>query len=77
MLLEIAAAAGIACEERRLDAADLEAAEELFLTNALIGIRPVRELEGVRRAVGPMTHRLQAQLCAHLAAEAQGRCAHA
>jgi 4-amino-4-deoxychorismate lyase len=76
LLLEIAAAAGIACEECRLDAADLDAAEELFLTNALIGIRPVRELEGVRRAVGPVTRRLQAQLSAHFAAEASGRCAH-
>jgi len=67
-VLEIAAQLGIAVEERRLDAAELAAAEELFLTNALIGIRPVRELDGVSLAPGPMTRRLQRQLTAHLTA---------
>jgi 4-amino-4-deoxychorismate lyase len=71
LVLEIAAAAGISVEERRLDDADLAAAEELFLTNALTGIRPVRELDGMSLAVGPVTRRLQAQLGAHLAAEAR------
>ena len=74
LVLEIAAAAGISVEERRLDDADLAAAEELFLTNALTGIRAVRELDGVRLAVGPVTRRLQAQLGAHLAAEARRGC---
>jgi len=74
LVLEIAPAAGISVEERRLEAADLAAAEELFLTNALTGIRPVRELDGVRLAVGPVTRRLQAQLGAHLAAEARRGC---
>jgi 4-amino-4-deoxychorismate lyase len=69
LVLEIAAAAGISVEERRLDDADLAAAEELFLTNALTGIRPVRELDGMSLVVGPVTRRLQAQLGAHLAAE--------
>jgi 4-amino-4-deoxychorismate lyase len=72
LVLEIASAAGISAEERRLDAADLAAAEELFLTNALTGIRPVRELDGVGLAVGPVTRHLQAQLRDHLAAEARG-----
>jgi 4-amino-4-deoxychorismate lyase len=71
LVLEIASAAGISAEERRLEAADLAAAEELFLTNALTGIRPVRELDGVSLAVGPVTRRLQTQLRAHLAAEAR------
>ncbi|HWX70285.1 MAG TPA: aminodeoxychorismate lyase [Steroidobacteraceae bacterium] len=69
LILELAAAAGIAAEERRLDAADLEAADELFLTNALTGIRPVSELAGTRRLRGAMTQRLQRELAAHLAAE--------
>ena len=69
LVLEIAAGAGISVEERRLDAADLAAAEELFLTNALSGIRPVRELDGTGVAVGSVTRRLQALLAAHLAAE--------
>jgi branched-subunit amino acid aminotransferase/4-amino-4-deoxychorismate lyase len=71
LVLEIAAAAGISAEVRRLDAADLAAAEELFLTNALTGIRPVGELDGVRLAVGPLTRQLQTQLSAHLAGEQQ------
>jgi len=71
LILEIAAAAGIAAQERRLEAADLEAADELFLTNALSGIRPVRELAGVRRARGAVTRLLQERLAAHLSAEAQ------
>jgi 4-amino-4-deoxychorismate lyase len=71
LVLEIAAAAGISAEERRLHGADLVAAEEIFLTSALTGIRPVRELDGRSLAVGPVTHRLQAQLRAHFAAEAR------
>jgi 4-amino-4-deoxychorismate lyase len=69
LVLEIASAAGISAEQRRLDAADLAAAEELFLTNALTGIRPVRQLDGTGMAVGPLTRRLQSLLAAHLAAE--------
>ena len=68
LVLELAQAAAIAAEERRLDAADLETADELFLTNALIGIRPVRELEGTRRPPGASTRHLQRELAAHLAA---------
>jgi 4-amino-4-deoxychorismate lyase len=71
LVLEIAAAAGISAEERRLDAADLAAAEELFLTSALTAIRPVRELDGVPLAIGPVTRHLQAQLRARLAQEQQ------
>ena len=71
LVLEIAAAAGVSAEESSLGGADLAAAEEIFLTSALTGIRPVRELDGVRLVVGPVTRRLQAQLGAHLAAEAK------
>jgi 4-amino-4-deoxychorismate lyase len=66
LILEIAPAAGIVAQERRLESADLAAAEELFLTNAVSGIRPVRELEGVRRTCGPVTRLLQVRLAAHL-----------
>jgi 4-amino-4-deoxychorismate lyase len=71
LVLEIAVATGISAEERRLSAADLAGAEELFLTNALSGIRPVRELDGMSLAVGPVTRHLQVQLRAHLAATAR------
>ncbi len=62
VVLTAAAEDGIGTEERRLGAGDLAAAEELFLTNALIGVRPVRELEGRTLCVGPVTRRLQEQL---------------
>jgi 4-amino-4-deoxychorismate lyase len=75
LVLEIAAANGIGAEERRLEGADVAAAEELFLTNALTGIRPVGELEGVRRAPGPLTHALQEKLAVRLAAETHRRVA--
>ncbi|HVN45409.1 MAG TPA: aminodeoxychorismate lyase [Steroidobacteraceae bacterium] len=67
-VLEIARASGVAAEERRLDADDLERADELFITNALTGIRPVVELEGARRVAGPTTRHLQRELAARLAA---------
>ena len=70
VVLAAAARAGITAEERVLAAQDLARAHELFLTNALTGIRPVRELEGAPLAVGPLTRRLQALLAPLLAAGA-------
>jgi 4-amino-4-deoxychorismate lyase len=67
LVLQAAAAAGIAARECALDEADLARAQELFLTNALSGIRPVRELAGVSLAPGPVTRQLQAQLAPSLA----------
>jgi 4-amino-4-deoxychorismate lyase len=69
LILEIAPSAGISAEEGRLGAADLEAADEIFLTNAVTGIRPVREIDGLRRERGPVTRRLQARLAAYFAGE--------
>jgi 4-amino-4-deoxychorismate lyase len=62
LVLRAAAGAGIATQVRRLEAQELARAQEVFLTNALIGIRPVRELDGVTRRVGPITRRLQQEL---------------
>ncbi|MEJ0006912.1 MAG: aminodeoxychorismate lyase [Steroidobacteraceae bacterium] len=50
---------GIDVTETALDAAALTAAEEIFVTNARIGIWPVRALDGRGRAVGPVTRQLQ------------------
>jgi 4-amino-4-deoxychorismate lyase len=58
----LAAECGIDFQERRLEAADLQQAQEIFLTNALIGIRPVREVAGRALAIGPLTRRLQQAL---------------
>jgi 4-amino-4-deoxychorismate lyase len=63
----LAAGAGVDCERRALDLEDLNRAEELFLTSALTGIRPVVELAGRRLAIGPLTRRLQAALAPQLA----------
>ncbi len=52
-VLAAASGAGIACLQRDLVRADLEAAEELFVTNAVIGAWPVKMLAGVRRRRGP------------------------
>jgi 4-amino-4-deoxychorismate lyase len=46
-------------QERALWRADLDAAQEIFLTNARIGIWPVRTLEGRTLTPGPVTRRLQ------------------
>jgi para-aminobenzoate synthetase / 4-amino-4-deoxychorismate lyase len=45
--LELAAELGIPATERPLHLADLEAADDLFLTSSLRGIRPVRSVDGV------------------------------
>jgi 4-amino-4-deoxychorismate lyase len=50
---------GLDVTETALQAAALAAAEEIFLTNARIGIWPVRTLDGRERAVGPLTRQLQ------------------
>jgi 4-amino-4-deoxychorismate lyase len=68
LVLEVAAAAGIAAEERVLDAQDLARAHEVFLTNALTGIRPVRELAGASLARGAVTRKWQEHLAPLLAA---------
>lgn len=59
---------GLACQETRLIPADLLAADEVFLSNSVIGLWPVRELIGVREyPVGPWTRKFRAWL--HEAAE--------
>lgn len=45
--LALAADLGIAAAERPVSLADLQAADDLFLTSSLRGIRPVRTLDGV------------------------------
>jgi len=70
VVLEEAAAAGIECEECELGAADLESADEVFLTNARIGIWPVRRLADRTLVPGPVTRLLQQRLEARFAADA-------
>lgn len=61
-MLELAVAAGVEVEERALDPLALDAADELFLTNSLIGLWPVRSLERRRYSCGPVGRRLLSTL---------------
>jgi 4-amino-4-deoxychorismate lyase len=67
----LASQAGIDFEKRVLGAEDLREAQELFLTNALTGIRPIRDLAGRALGVGPLTQRLQHALAPLLARAAE------
>jgi 4-amino-4-deoxychorismate lyase len=59
VILEIAAADGIATEVRELQDEILEVADELFVCNSLIGIWPVIDIAGKCLDIGPLTRRLQ------------------
>lgn len=61
-VLEAATTLGIRCAERDLKLAHIASADELFMTNALIGVWPVALLEAQRFAVGPVTKRLMDHL---------------
>ncbi|MGB9670977.1 MAG: aminodeoxychorismate lyase [Halothiobacillaceae bacterium] len=62
-VMQRAASLGLAVQETRLVLDDLMAADEVFLTNSLHGIRPVTCLLGRRDwAVGSVTRALQARL---------------
>ncbi len=63
---------GLVVNEAALDAATLTSAEEIFLTNARIGIWPVRALDGHAVAVGPVTRQLQQRLLPLLLARTDG-----
>ncbi len=62
VVLSEAAHAGVAAQECILRDEDLRSAEEIFLTNARIGIWPVRALESRTFSPGPITQRLQRHL---------------
>ncbi|MBK1674199.1 aminodeoxychorismate lyase [Ectothiorhodospira shaposhnikovii] len=61
-LMEIAAGMGVACRRTRIDTDELFRAEGLFLCNTLIGIWPVRCLEGRSLPVPDLVRRLQQRL---------------
>ncbi|HXS28309.1 MAG TPA: aminodeoxychorismate lyase [Steroidobacteraceae bacterium] len=59
IVLRAAAEAGIEIAETRITRQDLEAADEMFLTNVRIGIWPVRALGARALGKGPVTQQLQ------------------
>lgn len=58
LILEIASKAGIPAESRRVPVAELADADEMFLTNSLIGVWPVIQLGDIPFAVGSLTRHL-------------------
>ena len=67
VVLREAARAGIAAAETVLEGADLVRTRELFLTSAVIGLRPVREVDGRACGPGAVTRELQRRLAPLLA----------
>lgn len=61
-ILEIAAQLGIPTQETDLQVADFQQASEVFISNSLIGIWPVRRFMQQDYTVGPITRRLRATL---------------
>ncbi len=59
VILEIARESGRICEVTAIESNELNQADEIFLTNSLIGIWPVRKLQDRRYAPGPVTRELQ------------------
>jgi 4-amino-4-deoxychorismate lyase len=67
VVLDEARRSGIRCEERELRTDDVAAADELFLTNARIGIWPIAALDGrALAAPGPVTRQLKERLAPRL-----------
>lgn len=62
VILREATRIGIPASEDVLDADDLRGADEIFLTNARIGVWPVRLLDNRALGPNPITHRLQEAL---------------
>ena len=62
VVLREAARAGITATECVLSAADLDAAAEVFLTNARVGIWPVGRIGARTLTPGPVTRHLQSLL---------------
>ncbi len=61
-VLEYAHEAALPFEITEISRAQLDDADELFLTNSLIGIWPVRRVESRRYPIGSVTRRLQQSL---------------
>lgn len=63
-VLAAARARGLDCRERRLTPGEVEAADELFLTNSIIGLWPVNRLGARTYPIGNVTQIIQEALAA-------------
>ncbi len=59
VVIEAARTLGMFCHIGRLTLQDIDAAQELFLTNCLIGVWPVRRVKKKEYTIGPITHAIQ------------------
>jgi 4-amino-4-deoxychorismate lyase len=62
LVLESCVPLGLEAQEVDMDLADLKQADELFVTNALLGVRPVCRFDDTVYSVGPVTRRLMDRL---------------
>jgi len=62
LMFEASDTLGFRVRESRLTLPDLMAADEVFLTNSVIGIWPVNAIDALTLAVGPFTMRMMAWL---------------
>ena len=62
LVLESCAPLGLEAQEVEMEITDLKRADELFVTNALFGVRPVGRLDDTVYPVGPVTRRLALRL---------------
>jgi 4-amino-4-deoxychorismate lyase len=62
LVLESCAPLELEAQEVDMDIEDLKQADELFVTNALLGVRPVCRLDDTVYPVGPVTRRLVGRL---------------
>jgi len=58
--------------EKTLSKEDIKSADELFVTNSIIGMWPVKQLEHQKYALGPLTKRMQGLLLAFKQEEVHG-----
>ena len=62
LMMELAQSNGLRVREGALSLDEARGAEEMFLTNSVIGVWPVREVDSITKPVGPITQRLVALL---------------
>lgn len=74
VIMREALAADLPVVESRVSRADLAEADEVFVSNALTGIRPVIALGGQSWSVGPITRQLATRLAQAGVSECAGSC---
>ena len=58
LIIELVGEGQLECQITGLTLSDMKNADEIFLCNSLIGVWPVRELDGVQIVPGPLTRRI-------------------